>query len=220
MSWIPNDQVDLNTANPPTTILGALDAITTQLRLMTGGSSWLQPPATTLGVAPSGQTMFSVLNDEAGDQVGFIGDICSAFQANFPIQVSAIGAFNNNGQATGTLTLQLSQGTSNPVEVDPIIAATFTFGESTNQISGGYEYVSLPEPITLGVGTYLVCAAGFTASDPAGNTAHGFDAGDIVQNTVNGAITFTGSFYSNAGEAPISDPGALFAAASLVFQVL
>ncbi len=219
MTWTPNDQAQINTANPPSTILGAIDAIATQIRLMTGGTNWLEAPASTLGVAPSGQTMFSVLNDEAGDQVGFIGDICSAFQANFPIQVSAIGAFNNNGQATGTLTLQLSQGTSNPVEVDPIIDTTLTFGEGTNQISGGYEYVSLPEPITLGVGTYLVCGSGFGPADPDGNTNAGFAPGDLMQNTANGAITYAGSYYSNPGQDPVSAPGTLFAAASLQFEV-
>jgi len=220
VTWTPNDQAQINTANPPSTILGAIDAIATQIRLMTGGGNWLEAPATTLGVAPSTQVMFSVLNSAAGDQTQFAGDICSAFQANSQIEVTGIGAFNNNGQSSGTITLQVSQGTSDPVDESPIISTTLTFGESTNQVSGGYEYVTLPEPITLQVGTYLVCGSGFGPTAPDGNTNVGFAAGDLMQNTANGAITYTGSYYSAVGQDPISDPTDLFAAASLVFQVL
>jgi hypothetical protein len=219
MSWIPNDQVDLNTANPPTTILGAIDAIATQIRLMVGGANWLEAPASTLGVAASSQVMFAILNSAAGDQTQFAGDICSAFQVNIAIEVIGVGAFNNNGQASGTIALQLSSGTTNPVDQSPLISTSLTFGESTNQVSGGYEYVSLPEPVTLEMGTYLICGVGFGPSDPNGNTNLGFAAGDLMQNTANGAITYTGSYYSAVGQDPISDPTGLFAAASLQFEV-
>ena len=134
--------------------------------------------------APALATTVFTLPTVSGNQ-SFTGELGLDFTVNHTVLVDSLGAFTNGDSSIAVTLYNLSTNLS-------VASTTITSGP----ISGVYSFQALGTPVLLAPGTYQIAASGYNALNPDYNPDQ---PGGTIQasfNTLNGALTQGGAFYS------------------------
>lgn len=152
-------------------------------------------------------TAYEIITPTPGNQA-YGGALGLDFDVSQPIQITALGCFddNGNGIASGTtITVVLwrrnNAGTPDAPGDDTgtaLLTRTNFTALSPGTLSGGQRFKTLPTPLTLNAGSYTIVAYGYGANERLHNAGIESNAGLTQLHGADGALRFVGrSRYSD-----------------------
>ena len=158
----------------------------------------------------SGTVAYRVLTGTVGNQ-DYGGTLGMDFVVNESVLLTELGCFDSGGNGLGSnITVQLYARNTNGTPTNyaddtagAVLASTTFFTTSPGTLLEGNRYKTLAAPVTLAPGSYTIVAYGYSAAEPNGNSATGWET-----NSGGGKISYVGTArYGNAGVFPTNIDG-------------
>src|SRR5262245_55007903 len=112
--------------------------------------------------AQSAVTAYQMSAATAGNDVAGASGLANEVRVIKPITITRLGVFDSDGdgiQGSAVITVQLFQPSARS---SSLLLETLTFdAASPGELSGGCRFKSLPRPVTLLPGRYIIAAGGF-----------------------------------------------------------